>query len=209
VIQSDSEYPPKQPAMKLMKIFPSFFVLLFIATISYSQNDKLHDSLPPLHTLLESDISKVTTSQQQTAIIVTLQNGTTYTYLRSDWDYQDYYPSTAPALKTAIESLKITFTKAEQMPEFAGGEEAWANYLRAFCHQHFNEVKKHGPIDFTARFVVHIHGQPSNIELVNGGKSKLSALAKECIQNAPAWMPAVQNGHKVPCYMVQKFTLSL
>jgi hypothetical protein len=35
-------------------------------------------------------------------------------------------------------------------------------------------------------------------------KDALAPLAIACIQNAPGWQPAIQNGHKIPCYKIQE-----
>ena len=170
----------------------------------------IQDSLPPLHTIPDSMILKINTSFQDRTITVGLKNDSIYTYNHEDWDYEDYYPSTAVSIKDAIHSIKITFTRAEHMPEYPGGEQAWAKYLNEFCLQHKDEIEKHGDIKLTVRFIVHIHGQVTDIEFQNGAsQSSLAPLAISCIQNAPGWQPAIQNGHKVPCYTIQVVKLEL
>ncbi len=168
----------------------------------------IQDSLPPLHTIPDSMILKINTSFH--TITVGLRNDSNYIYNLEDWDYEDYYPSTAESIKDAIHSIKITFTRAEQMPEYGGGEQAWAKYLDEFCLQHKDEIEKHGDIKLTVRFIVHVNGQVTDIEFQNGAsQSSLAPLAIACIQNAPGWRPAIQNGRKVPCYKIQvvKFEL--
>jgi hypothetical protein len=169
----------------------------------------IQDTLPPLHSISGNEISKVTSSFENATVIVTLKNGTIYTYHRPDWDFEDYYPSTVQAVKDAISKIKITFTKAEKMPEFPGGEDAWEKYLNEFCLQHQQEIENYGPKELRVSFIVHIHGQVSDIRMAQDGTdSKLSSLAFECIKTGPAWLPAVQNGRPVPCYQIQVIKLS-
>jgi len=175
---------------------------------------KIQDSLPPLHTIPDSMILNIYTSRaagfENRTITVKLKNDSSYTYNHEDWDYEDYYPSTAMSIKDSIHSIKITFTRAEHMPEYPGGEQAWAKYLNEFCLQHKDEIEKHGDIKLTVRFIVHLHGQVTDIECLNGGsQSSLAPLAIACIQNASGWLPAIQNGHKVPCYKTQEVKLEL
>jgi hypothetical protein len=168
----------------------------------------IQDSLPSLHTIPDSMILKINTSFH--TITVGLKNDSSYIYNLEDWDYEDYYPSTAESIKDAIRRIKITFTRTEQMPEYRGGEQAWAKYLNEFCLQHKDEIEKHGDIKLTVRFIVHVNGQVTDIEFENGAsQSSLAPLAIACVQNAPDWQPAVQNGRKVPCYKIQEVKLEL
>lgn len=196
------------PVQFLLLIFPVIFNFKAIQTNipvshSYSTNTT-QDSLPPLHTIQGNEISNVTTSFEDAAVIVTLKNQMIYTYHRADWDYEDYFPSTVQVIKDAITRIKITFTKAEHMPGFPGGMDMWEKYLKEFCFQHQKDIDKYGPGEFSVSFIVHVHGQVSDISVTQGGTgSKLSSLAVDCIKSGPAWLPAIQHGHPVPCYQTQ------
>jgi hypothetical protein len=170
----------------------------------YITKHRSEDSLPPLHTIKNADISTVTSNHQNGTVTVILKNGAIYTYNRDDWDYEDYYPNTPQILKNAIGNVKITFTRAERMPQFPGSQEAWTNYLREFCLQYQEQINNYGPAEFTVRFIVHIHGQLSDVEIAEGNaNSDLSSLAIKCIKYGPLWTSATQNGHLVPCYQTQ------
>jgi hypothetical protein len=207
---------PALLGLKYQKIIPATknHVLISIARDSVPQTvdspSAKKDSPPPLHTIVGKDILTVTASFPDGAIVVTLKNGNVYTYHMNDWDCEDYYQSTDPSIDQAISSVKRTFTKAEQMPEFPGGNDAWEKYLGEYCVQHQDEIERYGPAELMVSFIVHAHGQLTNIQLITGKpNSKLSDLAIDCIKNSPAWIPAVQNGHIVICYQRQLIKFSI
>jgi hypothetical protein len=165
---------------------------------------RVQDTLPPLHTIPSGEIASVGTSRENASVIVTLKNGNVLSYRRADWDYENYYPSTDKAIKEAIESLTITFTKIEQEASFPGGDEAWEKYRQEFCLQHQKEIRKHGSDEITVQFIVHIQGQVSDVRVIRGGDNeKMANLAISCIQNGPLWIAGVQNGRKMPSYKLQ------
>jgi hypothetical protein len=168
------------------------------------------DTLPPLHTLKEEEIDSLTPSFADQTLTVVLKNGSTYTYLHKDWDFENYYPSTPRKIADAITHMEMTFTRVEHPPEFPGGEKAWDKYIRDFCDQHRDLIKKKGPADVMVQFTVHLKGQLVHVGVVsNTGDKQLSALAMQAIQDGPAWIPAIQNGRTVVCYKLQLIKLSL
>jgi hypothetical protein len=179
--------------------------------LKYQNLSGIQDSLPALHTIKESDLKNVESSFEEGTITITLQDGIIYKYNEADWDYQDYFPDLNSKLKAAVQSVKKTFTKAEHEPQFPGGQEAWNQYVHNFCLSHSKIIAQHGNTDITLQFIVHIHGQITDIETVSvgNGDSKLIALAIQCIKDAPSWTCATQNGHQVPCYKKQVISLFL
>jgi hypothetical protein len=168
------------------------------------------DSLPPLHSLREDDITSVTPSDEDETIQVTLRTGDTLTYYHIDWDLEDQYPSTAMELKETIRHLERTFIKVATPPQFAGGDKEWDRYLNDFCLKHSREIKENGPADIRVQFIVHMKGEVAGLSVLSdGGHPELTGLAMQAIRDSPLWRPAFRDGNKVVCYKVQHVILSL
>ncbi len=175
-----------------------------------SKEINTQDSIPPLHTIGESDIEKISTSFSNQTITVRLKSGIEYTYPQMDWDLEDASPLLNKALRDSLQRLTITFTKVEHDPEFPGGEEAWQKYIWEYCNMHKEAIENYGTAKFRMEFKVHLHGQITDPRiLLNYNNSDLGQLAMEAIQNSPAWIPATQNGYKVVAYKYLDIVLSL
>jgi hypothetical protein len=186
-----------------------FIILPFVILISAKSNSEketygvtltktLQDSLPLLHTLKDNDIADVQSSFENQTITIILKDKTVYIYSRPEWDYENYYPSTVDKIKKAIVGITMTFTKCETPPAFPGGDESWKNYIIGFVANHKKAVSKAGSGEVTLHFIVHIHGQITDIStMTNSGNSKLAELATEAIKNSPAWICGKQNGRDV------------
>jgi hypothetical protein len=196
---------------------PLFFSVAITPTpihgLAQGKNDIhffLQDTLPPLHTIKEKDIDKITTNWEAEIITVSLKNGKTYNYKPMDWDYEDHFPKTAKDIVGAIHNMQKTFTRVEHPAVFPGGEEAFKKYLNEYCQNHKDEITGHGRAEFLVQFIVHLHGQKENVEIVlNKNGSDLSNLAIDAITSGPAWEPAVQNGRPVVSYVRQLITIGL
>lgn len=169
------------------------------------------DSLPALHTLHDEDIASVASRYEDQTLTVTMKNGTVYLYHHIDWDLEDTNPATPERIRAAAKDLgHIIFTKAEHMPEFPGGDEAWQKYIKAFCTTHKDDIGDAGDAVVTVQFTVHLKGQVTDIHLAVGSapvNSQQKVLAIKAIQEGPSWTPATQNGHLVVCYKVVKVSL--
>jgi hypothetical protein len=163
-----------------------------------NSNPAIQDTLPPLHTIKKREIDKISTSFENQTISILLKSGAKYIYHHIDWDFEDHYPSIAKPIQDSLRSIEMTFTRVEQPPVFPGGEEAWEKYIREFCQIHKNEIGKQKSAEFEVEFIVHLHGQIENVQvIVNKDGSALSKLAEDAIKNGPLWVPAVQNERKV------------
>jgi len=163
--------------------------------------DNMQDSLPPLHSINDADIMEVKSSFEEQTITVTLNDHHVYVYKRPDWDYEDYLPATSNKVKVAIKGIKMTFTKCEKPPNFPGGDSAWDSYMNEFLKTHEKEIKKAGSGEVSLQFIVHIHGQLTDISIAsNTGSSKLSDLATEAIKNSGPWNCGKQNGRDIIAY---------
>ena len=158
------------------------------------------DSLPPLHTLNDEDIKTVSASFQTSTLTVVLKNDTVLLYAHTDWDFEDYNPSTPKQISDAISSMERTFTKMEEPPRFPGGENSLAEYVKQFCMNHAQELKYIGHGDVSLSFVVHLKGQRCNYLPVGDYSEAKFKMAVKCISEGPDWISAKQNGHKVTAY---------
>src|SRR5579871_1877980 len=185
-------------------------LLIFAFAATGSLSAKTLDSLPPMHTLKDGDISSITTDFNNQTIQVTLITGTVYLYQDIDWDYENYNRETPARLRDTIVNMGRTFTRAEHAPEFTGGEDAWNQYIADFCNQHSKDIRKKGPTEVLVQFIVHMKGQICDFQVIQvKGNSKLTDLALEAIRNSPPWTPAMQNGRKVVAYKKVNVVLSL
>jgi len=167
------------------------------------------DSLPALHTLHDEDIDSVTSRYEDQTLTVTMKNGTVYLYHHIDWDLEDTNPATPERIKAATKDLgHIIFTKAEHMPEFPGGDEAWQKYMKTFCTAHKDDIGDAGSVVVTVQFTVHLKGQVTDIRVASGQvNSQQTALAIQAIRESQPWTPATQNGHRVVCFKLVKVSL--
>jgi protein TonB len=179
-------------------------LLLSIALIPAPSENSLkrpeQDSLPALHTLRDEDISAVSSSFEDHTINVSMKDGKVYEYLWKDWDTEDAIPGTSERVKKAIHDISVTYTKAERMPDYPGGDEAWQQYIDRFCETHKKDIHKAGSCEVLVQFIVHLKGQLT--EVYTSGhveNAKQAALALQAIRESQPWTPAVQNGRTVVC----------
>ena len=161
--------------------------------------------LPALHTLAADQVVSVTPLRSDQTVTVDCKDGSRYVYGRADWDLEDTFSTTAPEIVKAIAKVKMVFALAEVAPHFPGGDTAWANYIRAFCEKHREEIGGDTVAIFTVQFVVHFKGQVTDVQLYNPntyGKnlpsgeaesphSRMQDLAIEALKESPPWLPAL------------------
>jgi TonB family protein len=106
-------------------------------------------------------------------------------------------------------SSDIVFTKAEKMPVFPGGTDAWRKYLERNLNypEQAQLAKKEGVI--RVQFVVDDAGNMSEFKALDYPGGGLSEEAIRVIKNGPKWEPAVQNGKKVAARIQQNITFQL
>lgn len=102
----------------------------------------------------------------------------------------------------------MVFVKAEQGPQFTGGQDAWRKYLMANLKSTIpvEEGWKAGKYTVIVKFIVHTDGTVSDVTAENYNGSKTAQHCIDVIKNAPKWQPAVQNGKKVNAYHKQPIT---
>ena len=172
-----------------------------ISLLSIRPNDSiLQDSLPVLHTLKDAEIKSVSASFKTDTLSVVLTNDSVLLYPHAIWDYEDCYPSTPQRISDAIRSMERTFTKLEVPPQFPGGEDSLAAYVKRFCTDYAKELKHSGHGDVMISFVVHLKGQRCGYSPVGNYSEARYNLALKCISEGPDWITGMQNGHKVIAY---------
>lgn len=109
------------------------------------------------------------------------------------------------AQDTAPEKI---FVKVQQEPEFPGGKDAWAGYLRKNLDpaSPINEGWKPGTYKVIVQFIVDKDGSLRDITTTNYQNSKTAKQCIELIKKGPKWIPAMQNGKNVSAYRKQPIT---
>ena len=181
---------------------------IVINLLSIQPNHSIpQDSLPVLHTLKDKQIKSVSASFETGTLTVVLKNDSVLLYPHAVWDYEDCYPSTPQRISDAIRSMEKTFTKLEVPPQFPGGEDSLAAYVKRFCRDHAKELKHSGQGDVMFNFVVHLKGQRCNYSAEGNYPEARYNLAVKCISEGPDWITGMQNGRKVIAYV--RLTLHL
>lgn len=109
-----------------------------------------------------------------------------------------------------IEERDEIFTVVEQQPEFAGGYDALAQFLRS--NMRYPNAARKMDIEGTVHvsFVVSKTGSISEIKVLRGIMKECDEEAIRVVGLMPAWKPGMQNGHPVYVRMVMplKFRLN-
>lgn len=102
------------------------------------------------------------------------------------------------------------FTKAEIMPIFPGGENAWNRYIEKQLQENFEALitdGKEGVCEIA--FIVNTEGFVSDLNVKSMPNTKLASVLLDALKKGPQWIPAIQNGRKVFCWQTQKLTFRL
>lgn len=115
-----------------------------------------------------------------------------------------------PVDEVVAENPDEIFTVVEQQPEFAGGYDALAAYLRANM-QYPKTARKMG-IEGTVHvsFLVSKTGAISEVKVLRGIMAECDKEAIRVVEKMPSWNPGRQNGHPVHVRLVMplKFRLN-
>lgn len=106
-------------------------------------------------------------------------------------------------------NAEITFTKAEQMPFYPGGKEAWQKFLNTTLHypQEAQDTETTGTV--VLGFVVKTDSTLANVTIISDPGKGLGQEAKRVLEASGKWAPAKQNGQPVNCYFRQPITFAL
>jgi periplasmic protein TonB len=114
-------------------------------------------------------------------------------------------------VETVIENdADEIFTVVEQQPEFAGGYDALATYLRA--NMHYPALARKMGIEGTVHvsFLISKTGAISEVKVLRGLMAECDKEAIRVVEKMPVWKPGKQNGHPVHVRLVMplKFRLN-
>lgn len=101
------------------------------------------------------------------------------------------------------DSSGTIYTIVEQPPEFAGGQVAFAKYLRENLRTPKENQRACCMGKVYIRFVIETNGEISQVEIKKGMTGMCEAWNKEAInlvKNMPPWKPATHQGKRVKCY---------
>ncbi|MBE7179486.1 MAG: energy transducer TonB [Mucilaginibacter polytrichastri] len=90
-----------------------------------------------------------------------------------------------------------TVGNVDKMPEFAGGFEAWAKFLRKNLRYPSSAVDNQVTGRVVVSFVVERDGSISDVKVVKGIGYGCDEEALRVIKKAPAWSPGIQAGQPV------------
>jgi TonB-dependent SusC/RagA subfamily outer membrane receptor len=98
------------------------------------------------------------------------------------------------------------FTKAETMPSFIGGAEAWNNFLRQNLNYPLEARKAKAAAKVAVQFIVKSDGTITRVKALNNPGFGLAQEAEAIIKKSPLWNAAEQNGQKVAATVTQVIT---
>lgn len=89
--------------------------------------------------------------------------------------------------------------KAEIMPQFPGGMEAFLKYLQKNLREP-NDIEVEQKFVVIAKFVVDTQGNIADINIIKNGRDDLDAEVLRVVRKMPKWKPGMQNGRNVNVY---------
>jgi protein TonB len=99
------------------------------------------------------------------------------------------------------EDFDKTFTKAEVMPEYPGGDKAWMAYLNKNLHYPMDAISNEISGTIWVQFIVKSDSTVSDVQAFSGPTGGgLREEAVRVIKESGKWAPALQNGRVVKCY---------
>ena len=94
------------------------------------------------------------------------------------------------------------FISPEVAPSFAGGSEAWNEYLNAYINQNLKNNGRGGAC--MVRFIVDTDGKVYGAQALTMKGSSLAKAMIGAAMSCPPWIPATQNGKKVKAYVMSE-----
>lgn len=110
-----------------------------------------------------------------------------------------------------IPIIDSVFQYVEIEASFIGGDDAWANFLRANLKADI-PAKRKAPVGlFTVlvQFIVDKEGRVSNIQALTNHGFGMEQEVMRVLRKSPRWGAAVQDGRKVKAYRKQPVTFSI
>lgn len=100
------------------------------------------------------------------------------------------------------DSIKETFTRVEEMPEFQGGPTQMMKFIQSNIKMPRSAMERGVNGKCFLRYVVGADGNIYNVEILKGVNNcpECDAEAIRVVQSMPKWKPGSQNGHAVSCF---------
>ena len=100
-----------------------------------------------------------------------------------------------------MEDNDKTFTKAEVMPDYPGGDKNWMAYLNKNLHYPMDAISNGISGTIWVQFIVKADSTVVDVQAFAGPTGGgLREEAVRVIKESGKWAPALQNGHVVKCY---------
>ncbi len=102
------------------------------------------------------------------------------------------------------------FTKAETMPQFPGGEDAWNRYIEKVTGENIEALISEGKEgECEILLAVAPDGDVSYVKAKTMENTTLANILLEAIKKGPKWFPAIQNGRNVYSLFTKKISFRL
>lgn len=101
------------------------------------------------------------------------------------------------------------FLKADILPSFPGGAEAWRTFLNKTLRYPQEAIDSETMGTVLVKFIVQKSGDVTDIVVEKDPGSGLGDAAKLLVQKSGKWHPAIQNGQPVACYFTQPVTFRM
>lgn len=117
-------------------------------------------------------------------------------------------PAAAPAAPAPLFKADSIFINPQVLPQFTGGEAAFAAYLKKNLHYPAEALRQHATGKVMVNFVLGANGLVTYATVLRGPHKLLNEEALRLIWHMPAWQPARQHGQpvRVSCTIPVVFT---
>lgn len=106
-------------------------------------------------------------------------------------------PAAAPAAPAPLFRPDSIFINPQVLPQFTGGEPAFAAYLKKNLHYPAEALRQHATGKVLVSFVLGANGLVTYATVLRGPHKLLNEEALRLIWHMPAWQPARQHGQPV------------
>jgi protein TonB len=111
-------------------------------------------------------------------------------------------------IKEKAEREEKPFVSTEQLPEFAGGKEAFQKFVDENLKYNPQYKNNTSVPNVVIRFVVKKDGCIANPQVRKGDDASFASTVLELIDKMPKWIPGKQCGVTVPVYYTVRFWYS-
>jgi len=212
-----SKNPSKKTALlKYGLLAPAFFVMLVISSFTVVDNQKMEIVFNNLNNEMSQNPRKGLDFHESTRAFVNEEisfqdNAETIESSKNDIlnfhpnnDYAEIENLTFPTIKEDTfpqnKATKQIFTKAEQNPEFIGGQAELYKWLAKNIKYPLEAKNNKIEGRVFVKFVIEANGEIGDVKVMKGIGYGCDDEAARVLKAMPKWKPAIQNGYPVAIY---------